>query len=303
MEGFADETFSAELWEWAVHQIPRVVAKYPTVEADELAAELAVALLEIRRRRAPRRVIDWKAYLFKCLLNSASRFARRYRRIRSAETTTDEDVPSPERPPQVDLRAIYRSLDNDDRHLVKQLRESRWNVSHAARKLRLPRNTIHRRLRRIRSRCPVEIESAPFLADPLTESLLAQLASIIESPTASDRKRLRARVIQTLLHRRPYAEIATRFGTSSSTIARWRRRFDSKGIAGLAAAHRGRKPSQAAARIRSWLETTPASERPSIREIGRRFGLRKSAVHDILKTVGDGAVSRSTNPMESGGKP
>lgn len=290
MGRFANESFSSKIWDWAMKQIPRVALRYPSVEANELVAELAATLLTLRRRPA-QHVRDWQGYLIKCLFNHASRFATRWRATHVAGSNID-DIASPDPPPRVALSAVYRRLNNDDRHLVKQLQDCEGNVTRLARLRRQHRNTLHRRLRIIRARCPVEIESAPVSTNPATGNLRVQLAAIIESPTSSARKTLRARVIQALLGGASYNEITMRFGTSSATIARWRQRFEMHGVAGLMAKNLGRTPSLAGARFRSQLTHLNMRSPKSIRQLGRQFGLSKSTIHYVLNTVRKGAVVR-----------
>src|SRR5438270_3161585 len=68
----------------------------------------------------------------------------------------------------------------------------------------------------------------------------------------------RARLILALDAGKSYSEIEAELGTSRPTIARWKRRFEEDGLAGLDARHRGSKPRAAvpAAQARVIRKTT-----------------------------------------------
>ena len=95
MAGSGGEAFPSKIWAWAYDQIPKVAARYRDVETKELKAELAKLLLEIRRKPSPK-PRDWKAYLFTCLLNGASRFARQWRKRRAHEPSMESMSPTTE---------------------------------------------------------------------------------------------------------------------------------------------------------------------------------------------------------------
>src|SRR5260370_39032299 len=71
----------------------------------------------------------------------------------------------------------------------------------------------------------------------------------------------RARVILLLADGSSYATIATMTGCSSRTIALWKQRFATDGLAGLAARHRGSQPTVLTpaleARIMTWTRPPP----------------------------------------------
>ncbi|MEO5951088.1 MAG: helix-turn-helix domain-containing protein, partial [Chloroflexia bacterium] len=235
-------------------QIPGIAAKYRDIDADDLAAELKVALLELRRNPAPH-VRDWKPYLVKSLLHLASRLARQWRRLRVLESSLDSAPFEPAAPILPDSthrrERAYRRLGNSDRRLLSQLASCDWKVSRVAKLRGQHRNTIHRRLREIRrTRALFEIESAPPATGPPNQFDRSQLEALIQSPSASARQVLRARLILDLFDGLTYEEILRRRGTSASTIARWRERFEKSGMAGLNARHPGRKPSRRSRRSR-----------------------------------------------------
>src|SRR5437667_6666792 len=88
-----------------------------------------------------------------------------------------------------------------------------------------------------------------------------------------------------------YDDIRRALGTSDSTIARWRRRFEEHGVAGLSAQHPGKKPSIIRVGLMKLLRQTRQGERPSARELARQFGIGKSTAQRLLKLVGNGAPS------------
>lgn len=270
--------------------------RFPHEYRDELISELHEWLLLWKRRRHSR-IRNRNAYLHTALWRRALTLVHQYRRrderlvnLGSATDPPDsqftalEHQQSSSPDPKQIWSAIHRRLGNADRHLLRQWRECQWNVSRLARRLGVHRNTIHRRLQRIRhTRCPVEIESASWLAAPVNQITRDKLAAIVQDPLAAAREVLRARVILGLLNGRTYAEITKELGASSSTIARCRRDFEQDGVGGLKGRHRGKRRSQARVRLQRLLRRTPARKRSSIRMLARQFGLGKSTVQWILK--------------------
>src|SRR6476659_7562613 len=94
----------------------------------------------------------------------------------------------------------------------------------------------------------------------------------------------RARVILLLADGCSYAAIATMTGCSSRTIARWKQLFASDGLAGLAARHRGSKPTVLTpaleARIMTWTRRPPphGATHWSTRSLGRKLGVQHTIV-------------------------
>lgn len=252
MESRRRSDFSSEIWDWVVERIPRIAARYPDLDADELSAELRVVLLELRHS-PPRQVRDWRAYLVKSLLNRASRLARKWRQIRTLEATPlAEQEPAPSERQDNELRWIaqYRRLGNADRRFLKHLEVCQGNITRLSATLGQHRNTIHRRLRRLRRRMLLfEIESAGPTTGPPPPQERGQLERILRSPRSSRREVLRARVILDLMDGLTYQEILRRRRTSSSTIARWSERFGRHGIAGLKPNHPGRKSTSRTSRL------------------------------------------------------
>ena len=94
----------------------------------------------------------------------------------------------------------------------------------------------------------------------------------------------RARVILLLAEGNSYAAIATMTGCSSRTIALWKQRFAKDGLAGLAARHRGSKPTVLTpaleARIMTWTRRPPphGATHWSTRSLGRKLGVQHTVI-------------------------
>src|SRR5215510_14855012 len=102
----------------------------------------------------------------------------------------------------------------------------------------------------------------------------------------------RARVILLLADGDSYASIAAKTGCSSRTIALWKRRFETDGIDGLAARHRGSKPTVLTpalqARILAWTRRTPphGATHWSTRSLGRKLGVQHTIVARAWRDAG-----------------
>src|SRR5829696_3419488 len=94
----------------------------------------------------------------------------------------------------------------------------------------------------------------------------------------------RARVILLLADGSSYAAIVSMTGCSSRTIALWKQRFATDGLAGLAARHRGSKPTVLTpaleARIMTWTRRPPphGATHWSTRSLGRKLGVQHTIV-------------------------
>jgi transposase len=81
-----------------------------------------------------------------------------------------------------------------------------------------------------------------------------------------------------------YAAITDKTGCSSRTIALWKHRFEADGISGLAARHRGSKPTvltpQLQARILAWTRRVPphGATHWSTRSLGRQLGVQHTII-------------------------
>jgi transposase len=102
----------------------------------------------------------------------------------------------------------------------------------------------------------------------------------------------RARVILLLADGESYAGITDKTGCSSRTIALWKRRFETDGIAGLAARHRGSKPTVLTpalqARILAWTRRSPphGATHWSTRSLGRKLGIQHTIVARAWRDAG-----------------
>jgi len=102
----------------------------------------------------------------------------------------------------------------------------------------------------------------------------------------------RARVILLLAAGETYTSITAKTGCSSRTIALWKRRFESEGVAGLAARHRGSKPTVLTptlqARILAWTRRAPphGATHWSTRSLGRKLGLQHTIVAKAWRAAG-----------------
>ena len=102
----------------------------------------------------------------------------------------------------------------------------------------------------------------------------------------------RARVVLLLAEGCSYAAIATMTGCSSRTIALWKQRFAKDGLAGLAARHRGSKPTVLTpaleARIMTWTRRPPphGATHWSTRSLGRKLGVQHTIIARAWRHAG-----------------
>lgn len=102
----------------------------------------------------------------------------------------------------------------------------------------------------------------------------------------------RARVILLLADGESYTSITATTGCSSRTIALWRRRFETDGLAGLAARHRGSKRTVLTpalqARILAWTRRAPphGATHWSTRSLGRHLGVQHTIVARAWRDAG-----------------
>jgi transposase len=134
----------------------------------------------------------------------------------------------------------------------------------------------------------------PFTTTPLV--LTADQRIALEMRVRSGRGRAdaarRARVLLLLAEGHSYASIRVTTGCSSRTIALWKRRFESDGIAGLAARHRGSKPTVLTpalqARILAWTRRAPphGATHWSTRSLGRKLGVQHTIIARAWRDAG-----------------
>jgi transposase len=102
----------------------------------------------------------------------------------------------------------------------------------------------------------------------------------------------RARVILLLADGSSYASITAKTGCSSRTIALWKRRFEAEGVPGLAARHRGSKPTVLTpalqARILAWTRRPPphGATHWSTRTLGRKLAVQHTIVARAWRAAG-----------------
>jgi putative transposase len=98
----------------------------------------------------------------------------------------------------------------------------------------------------------------------------------------------RARLIWALAAGNSYREIESGMGTSATTIARWRSRFEQDRLAGLEGSHQGSQPRIATAAVQACVvrrvqqKPSDGSTLWSCRKLAHELGLSKSTVQRIL---------------------
>src|SRR5262249_55796332 len=139
------------------------------------------------------------------------------------------------------LSQLRRILDAESYALLELLAQSKGNQSRVARLLGKHRNTIRRRLQKIRRvlrQCPIRNVSGKL---QLTAEQREQLVQMAQGRNA--RAAFKARLIVALASGQSYSQIEQAFRTSAPTISRWKYRFAKHGIDGLNAKYTGRKAS------------------------------------------------------------
>ena len=298
-----DEDPRSELpdWDWEENQIERVASRFPGLDADELKAELALALLELKRR-PPSGIRNWKAYLAACLSHRALSLARKWRARARWEVSMPFDYemappaprPTEKNSPEQRFRRLLtkarRMLDGESYQLLTLLAAPHASQSSVARQLGVHRNTIGRRLQRIRrlllSRPNKNVTSRLYLG--VQERQL--LTSMAQATGANIRDRFKARLILSLDSGLSYTQIEKQMNTTRPTISRWKHRFQEHGIDGLRTRHQGRKPRlDARERVTDWLRAAYRKRKPAAsltcRRIAHAIRLSKSTVHRILQQL------------------
>jgi AcrR family transcriptional regulator/transposase len=121
------------------------------------------------------------------------------------------------------------------------------------------------------------------------------LRELADSSQAPARRRLRARIVLRAAERASNAQIAAELGTSSPTVALWRRRFVERGLGGLGDAPRAGRPrkagTSAAQLIRSKLSEPPpdGDGQWSVRRLAAATGLSPTTVHRVQRELRDGS--------------
>jgi len=301
MDGSSGEAtpLSPELFEWGREHLKKVAARFPQRYREELEAELGATLIELKYRPPPG-IRNWKAYLATCLSNRATTLINKWRAHDQREIGSElipepfepvssvEEVTSKEREARRLLSRARRVLDPESYALLKLLADNDGNQSRVARLKGVHRNTIWRRLQKIRRRlliCPIENVTTHLQVSPAQRTELGQMA---QNSDAQPREIFKARLILALASGLSYAQIAHQLLTTRPTIARWKQRFQRQGIDGLKARNAGRKPQeQERERLAEWLWTARRTGKStgslSCRKIARTLGMSKSAVQRILR--------------------
>ncbi|MGH9354769.1 MAG: IS630 family transposase [Terriglobia bacterium] len=121
----------------------------------------------------------------------------------------------------------------------------------------------------------------------LSQEDRAELMQVANSRTFSAGGVFRARLVLALAEGQSYQAIARELRTSAPTIARWKRRFEKKGIDGLVPRYRGSRARIATAgvqaRVLKKLQQAPpdGSTHWSCRKMAGAMGVSKSTVHRI----------------------
>jgi RNA polymerase sigma factor (sigma-70 family) len=297
-EPSSEETsFSPEIFDWGREHLKKVAARFPVRYREELQAELAATLIELKSHPPPR-IRSWKSYLATCLSNRAISLLKKWRAHERREISPEffpetvtppspfEESESQQRESRQLLSRARRVLDAESYTLLKLLADFDGNQSRVARLLGTHRNTIRRRLQRIRRillRCPIENVTGRL---KLTSQQQKQLAQMAHAGNATPREIFKARLILALSLGQSYPQISEQLRTTRPTISRWKHRFQDHGIDGLKARHPGRKPhADARRRLANWRRTIrptgTASSRWTCRTIARTLGISKSTVHRI----------------------
>jgi DNA-directed RNA polymerase specialized sigma24 family protein len=144
---------------WELDLIRKVANAFRTQEREELEAELARKLVDLKSRPLLG-IRDWKAYLAKFLYNKAANWIRdsRARENRTARQMEGQDeailsLPGPavEDDLAIAFRDLYNELDPELRRFCQILIEENGNQVATARRLGKHRNTIRLWIGKIRT--------------------------------------------------------------------------------------------------------------------------------------------------------
>jgi DNA-directed RNA polymerase specialized sigma24 family protein len=147
--------------EWLKRMIEREVARVPLGEQSVRRAELVDKVLQVRKKH--RRIRHPKAYWAQILRNErVNRFRKIAKQRREVNIVEDRSGAGDAGDAAVIVRALERDttralaiakvlkrLSAEQRLLLQVLEECRWKKARAARRLRVHRNTVQNRLRRI----------------------------------------------------------------------------------------------------------------------------------------------------------
>jgi transposase/DNA-directed RNA polymerase specialized sigma24 family protein len=294
---------SSKIESWELEQIARVAKRFPDADTEELKAELAVALLELKGK-PPIGVRSWKAYLYQSLFHKALTVVKIWRARRKMEAATDFDSETgssfPVEPDDIErlqsrleLAAVRDILDPESYALLEVLAHANGNQSQVARLLGKHRNTIRRQLNAIRARLsarPIENVSTDPRPSPkrvrleLNPVQREELTRSAEAKHGSRRAAFKARLILALASGQAYKQIEAELKTTAPTISRWKRRFERNGLEGLKPKHPGRMPrADIRTRLKGWIRRNEAQPKLPCRRIARALGVSKSTAHRLLR--------------------
>lgn len=149
----SQSTVPIELWE--LDLVSKVARAFRTTEREELEAELAKRLCELKSKNLSG-IRNWRGYVAKFLYNKASNIVRSWRlrdkreRIQepperwTAATTENQNI-------AFDFARLWRSLNPELRQCWHVLIEEGGNQGRTARRLGKHRNTVRRWIREIRT--------------------------------------------------------------------------------------------------------------------------------------------------------
>ena len=128
----------------------------------------------------------------------------------------------------------------------------------------------------------------PIAVLELTPAEKTELQRRVASPTASQRDARRARIVLLRSQGKKEADVAKTVGVSVNTVSLWSKRFDSRGLEGLADEKgRGRKPWLPAEKVRQVITrvTQPPKGRTkwSTRRMAAEVGISHHSVHEIWR--------------------
>jgi DNA-directed RNA polymerase specialized sigma24 family protein len=146
-----------EIESWELALVSTTARRIRTTERDELEADLAQHLLRLKRR-PPKGIRDWKAFLTTALRNKAANWIRnqqtreeRLARLHepsqgdSERTFTLEDVlisPEPDHDRRLALARVLEELDTELKIMWELLLEEKGNQAKVARRSGKHRNTV-----------------------------------------------------------------------------------------------------------------------------------------------------------------
>jgi len=157
--------FRLPIQRWELDLIRALVRGTGEREADELEAQLAQTLADLKCRTPPG-IRNWKAYLREALRNKARNwFRNRRRRVRGevpilaagdeapqGTWISEESLPTREAHDlRIALAQLWEKLDPDLRDLWTLLADENGNQAAVSRLLGLHRNTVRRRICQIRA--------------------------------------------------------------------------------------------------------------------------------------------------------